>query len=51
MVISDNATNFECGADFITKIFRNPEVANYLTSQQVDWQFIPKRGTEVFGSA
>jgi hypothetical protein len=43
MVISDNATNFECGADFITKIFRNPEVANYLTSQQVDWQFIPKR--------
>ena len=43
MVISDNATNFECGADFITLIFKSPEVANYLTNQQVKWRFIPKR--------
>ena len=43
MVISDNATNFECGADFITLIFKSPEVANYLTNQQVEWRFIPKR--------
>lgn len=43
MIISDNATNFECGADFITKISKNPEVADYLTDQQVEWRFIPKR--------
>jgi hypothetical protein len=43
MIISDNATNFECGADFITKISKNPEVADYLTIQQVEWRFIPKR--------
>ncbi|XP_045025108.1 uncharacterized protein LOC123469827 [Daphnia magna] len=43
MIISDNATNFECSADFITQIFKSPEVASNLTNQQVEWRFIPKR--------
>jgi hypothetical protein len=43
MVLSDNATTFECAARALKSIFNSSEVTNYLSDCQIEWRFIPKR--------
>lgn len=43
IIVSDNATTFECAANVLRKMFQSPEITNYLSNRQVEWRFIPKR--------
>ncbi|XP_045022891.1 uncharacterized protein LOC123466814 [Daphnia magna] len=43
MVLSDNATTFECSARALKSLFNSSEVTKYLSDRQIEWRFIPKR--------
>ncbi len=43
MVLSDNATTFECAARALKSLFNSSEVTKYLSDRQIEGSFIPKR--------
>jgi hypothetical protein len=43
MVLTFNATTFECAARALKSLFNSPEITKYLSDRQIEWRFIPKR--------
>ncbi|XP_057379622.1 uncharacterized protein LOC130701716 [Daphnia carinata] len=43
MVLSDNATTFESAARMLKRLYESTEVVKYLSDNQIEWRFIPKR--------
>ena len=43
LMVSDNASTFECAADVIENIFKNPKIERYFAERRIKWKFIPKR--------
>lgn len=43
LMLSDNASTFECASGILKKMFREPKIVNYFSNRQIEWRFIPKR--------
>ena len=42
-IISDNASTYQSAAKDLKRLFTNPDIETFMTSNNVEWQFIPKR--------
>jgi len=42
-IVSDNASTFLSAAEDIEKLYKSPEVQQFMVGHGVDWTFIPKR--------
>lgn len=43
IMISDNATTYNAAADILKRLFKSSEIKEALSTDGIDWKFIPKR--------